>query len=84
MSLTVPSMCQPRKTMHRSVVSHVNSIYQTTISKCIIPRVEEGRQSYVHVALGAVVHTGHAVVHAGHAVIAVIHVCVVHVVVFKV
>ena len=75
MSDAVPETCQPWKTIQRSLVDHVNSIYiAKTVSE--VDYEEERRIAYVHVALVpvAVVHARHVVVH----VPAVIHMRVAH------
>ena len=59
MRVPVPEMCHPRKTMQRSVVSHVNSIFPCSVS--LDAHAGGPVEAYIHVALGSVVHAGHVV-----------------------
>lgn len=76
MSDPVPLIRQPRKTIQRSVVSHVNSIYcaQESARAYVVDLEAQCWRAYVHVAFGTVIHARHAVVH-----VAVIHMRVIHV-----
>jgi len=77
MRVNVEFMRQPRKTMHRFVVSHVNSICGASVLVCVegadLWIGSDRDRAYVHATCVAIAH-----VHASVATVAMVHVGVIH------